>query len=244
MSTIDIIQQSGAGSGESSCSQCYLRKMCLPSRVSVDRIADLDEIVHEKRKVARGAALYGKGDPFDFLFAIRSGTFKSVAGTGAGQTKVIGLHLPAEILGLDAISSHVHAYDAIALEDAEVCVVPYRRFMKLASYVPQLLEQLLRILSEDIARDQGLVLRLAGISAKRRLAAFLLGLSMRHRKLGFSGSRLRLRMQRKDIASYLGLTAETVSRLFALLERDRLIEVHLDEVQLKDASGLCELVGY
>ena len=181
---------------------------------------------------------------FDFLFAIRSGAFKSVAGTGAGQTKVIGLHLPAELLGLDAISSDVHAYDAIALEDAEVCVIPYRRLTKLASRLPQLLEQLLRLLSEDIARDRGLALRLAGMPAKRRLAAFLLGLSMRHRKLGFSGTRLRLHMPRKDIASYLGLTGETVCRLFAALEREHLIDVHLREIQLKDLSALRELVGY
>jgi CRP/FNR family transcriptional regulator, anaerobic regulatory protein len=244
MSPINIFQRSGAASGESSCSRCYLRRMCLPSRLSGNAIAELDDVVREKRKVERGEALYRRGDPFDSLFAIRSGSFKSVTGTGAGQTKVIGLHLPAELLGLDAISSYVHAYDAIALEDAEVCVIPYRRLTKLASRLPLLLEQLLRLLSEDIARDRGLVLRLAGLPAKRRLAAFLLGLSLRHRKLGFSGTRLRLPMRRKDIASYLGLTVETVCRLFATLERERLIDVHLREVQLKDLSALRELVGY
>jgi CRP/FNR family transcriptional regulator len=207
-------------------------------------MADLDDLASERRRVAQGVALYSRGDPFDAVFAIRSGSFKSVAAIGPTDTKVTGLHLPAEILGLDAISSQVHGYDVIALEDAEVCVIPYGRLTKLALHLPAVHHAFLRILSEDIARDRGLILRLAGMPAKRRLAAFLLGLSMRYRKLGFSATRLSLRIPRRDLASYLGLTVETVSRVFAVLQREHLIDVHRREVRLKDFAALSELVGY
>jgi CRP/FNR family transcriptional regulator len=207
-------------------------------------MADLDDLARDKRRVAQGAALYSRGDPFDAVFAIRSGSFKSVAASGPTSTKVVGLHLPAEVMGLDAISSQVYGYDVIALEDAEVCAIPYGRLTRLALHLPAVQHAFLRILSEDIARDRGLILRLAGMPAKRRLAAFLVGHSMRYRKLGYSATHLRLRMPRKDLASYLGLTVETLSRLFAVLQREHLIDVHRREVRLKDFAALSEFVGY
>jgi CRP/FNR family transcriptional regulator, anaerobic regulatory protein len=241
---INIIARSGVAQAESSCSRCYVRNVCLPSGLSPNTMVDLDDLTSEKRRVVRGEALYSKGDTFNAIFAIRSGSFKSVAATGGGETKVTGLHLPAEVLGLDAINSRVHGYDAIALDHAEVCVITYRRLTSLALRRPDLHQRLLCILSADIARDGGLVLRLAGMPAKRRLAAFVLGLSMRYRALGYSATRLSIRIQRKDLASYLGLTPETVSRVFAALKRERLIDMHLREIHVRDFSGLSELVGY
>jgi CRP/FNR family transcriptional regulator, anaerobic regulatory protein len=234
---------SGAGR-HSSCSSCHLRTICLPRNLREDELAELDELTRVKRKVARRAALYRKGARFQSLYVVHSGSFKSVGTAGVQQQKVTGLYLPGDILGLDAISSQVHDYDAVALEDAEVCVVPYAALTRMTLRMPELQGQLLRALSGDIVRDHGLLLRLGAMSAEERVAAFLLGLSARYQKLGYAGTRFSVRMARHEIASYLGLTVETVCRLFTCLQQDGLVETRLREVELKDVSGLRKLVGY
>ncbi|MGZ8197376.1 MAG: fumarate/nitrate reduction transcriptional regulator Fnr [Burkholderiales bacterium] len=227
-----------------SCSSCCLQGVCLPCGLAADKLSDMDELTRVKRKVARGSALYRGGDSFDSLYAVRSGSFKSVGISRAGQEKVTGLHLPGEMMGLDAINSRTHGYDAIALEDSEVCVVPYSRLTQLALRLPELQAQLLRILSGDISRDQGLMLLLGGMDAEQRIAAFLLSLSKRYQKLGYAATRFSLRMTREEIGSYLGLTLETVSRLFSRLQREGLLTAHQREVELKDLTKLRELVGH
>ena len=233
-----------SGSARSvSCSSCCLRGVCLPCGLMVDKLGDMDKLTRMKRRLARGAALYRSGDRFDSLYAVHSGSFKSIRISRAGQAKVTGLYLPGEMIGLESINSGVHGYDAIALEDSEVCVVPYTALTQLARLVPELQAQLLRILSADIARDQGLMLLLGGMDAEQRLAAFLLSLSKRYQKLGYAATRFSLRMSREEIGSYLGLTLETVSRLFTRLHREGLISAHQRAVQLNDLSRLRELVG-
>jgi len=147
-------------------------------------------------------------------------------------------------LGLDAISEGVHDYDAIALEDSDVCVVPYRELTTLTSTLPELQTHLLQTLSGDITRDHGLVLRLGSMPAEQRVASFLWGLSTRYQKLGFAGTRFNVRMVRRDIASYLGLTVETVCRQLVRLQREGVIEAEGREVRLRDPRRLSELVGY
>jgi len=227
-----------------SCSSCCLQGVCLPCGLTAEKLGDMDELTRVKRRVARGAALYRNGDSFDSLYAVRSGSFKSVGVSRAGQEKVTGLHLPGEMMGLDAINTRVHGYDAIALEDSEVCVVPYTRLTQLALRVPELQASLLRILSGDISRDQGLMLLLGGMDAEQRLAAFLLSLSKRYQRLGYAATRFSLRMTREEIGSYLGLTLETVSRLFSRLHREGLLSAHQRDIELKDMAKLRELVGH
>jgi CRP/FNR family transcriptional regulator, anaerobic regulatory protein len=225
-----------------SCSSCYLRNMCLPSGLTADKLPEMDELTQVKRKVARGAALYRTGDIFDSLYAVRSGSFKSVGIARAGQEKVTGLHLPGEMMALDAISRRTHCYDAVALEDSEVCVVPYTRLTALAMRLPELQGQLLRMLSGDIVRDQGLMLLLGGMDAKQRVAAFLLSLSKRYQRLGYAANRFSLRMTREEIGSYLGVALATVSRLLSRLQTEGMISINQREVELKDVERLRELV--
>jgi CRP/FNR family transcriptional regulator, anaerobic regulatory protein len=227
----------------SSCSNCCLRNVCLPCGLGLEKYGELEELTRVKRRIARGAALYRSGDAFESLYALRSGAFKSVSVSHNGDEKVTGLHLPGEVMGLDAINGKRHGYDAIALEDSEICVIPYARLTQLAFRIPELQQQLLRMLSGDISRDQGLMMLLGAMDAEQRLAAFLLSLSKRHEKLGYAPTRFSLRMTREDIGSYLGLTLETVSRLFSRLQREGLISSHHREVELKDPLGLRERVG-
>ena len=226
-----------------SCSACRLKEVCLPCGLSTERLGDMDDLTRVKRRVAKGSALYRSGDAFVSLYAVRSGSFKSVGSSRAGEEKVTGLHLPGEVIGLDAINNRQHGYDAVALEDSEVCVVPYAKLTALALRVPALQSQLLRILSGDISRDQGLMLLAGAMDAEQRIAAFLLSLSRRYQNLGYAAARFSLRMTREDIGSYLGLTLETVSRVFSRLQRDGLLAAHQKDVELKDLPALREKVG-
>jgi len=237
--------RSAAGAAHAvSCSSCCLRGVCLPCGLDTEKLTQMDDLTRVKRRVARGAALYRAGGAFDALYAVRSGSFKSVGVSRGGEEKVTGLHLPGEVMGLDAINSRSHGYDAIALEDSEVCIVPYAKLTELALRIPDLQAQLLRILSGDISRDQGLMLLMGGMDAGQRIAAFLLSLSRRYQKLGYAATRFSLRMTREEIGSYLGLTLETVSRLFSRLQKDGLITAHQKEIELIDIESLREKVGH
>lgn len=226
------------------CSTCCLKGVCLPcelGRVDLDRFV---EISAAKRKVARGASLYHSGDGFESLYAVHSGAFKTVGASREGDEKITGFHLAGDLLGLEAINIGRHGYTAIALEDSEVCIIPFARLEKMAMSVPALQHQLLRALSSDISRDQGLMQLLGSMSADQRVAAFLLSVSRRHQRLGFSASRFVLRMTREEIGNYLGLTLETVSRLMSRFQREGLIGVQQRDVEIKESGRLREMVGH
>jgi CRP/FNR family transcriptional regulator len=201
------------------------------------------EMATVKRRLTRGASLYHGGDRFDFIYAVRSGAFKTVGVSRHGNEKITGFHLPGEFLGLEAISSGRHGYSAVALEDSEVCVLPFAQLERMAMAMPALQHRLFRVLSGDISRDEGLMLLLGSMAAEQRLAAFLLSLGRRHKRLGFSDTRFTLRMTREEIGNYLGLTLETVSRLLSRFQREALIAVQQREIELRNPARLREIVG-
>lgn len=229
--------------GAVACSSCCLKGVCLPCDLGGLELDRFDRIAATRRRVARGAALYHGGDAFDSLYAVHSGAFKSVGVSRQGEEKITGFHLPGELLGLEAISSGRHDYSAVALEDGEVCVLPFAQLERMAMSIPALQHRLLRVLSGDISRDQGLMLLLGSMNAEQRLAAFLLSLSRRHQRLGFSAARFTLRMTREEIGNYLGLTLETVSRLLSRFQREGLVAVRQRDIELRDLARLREIVG-
>jgi CRP/FNR family transcriptional regulator, anaerobic regulatory protein len=226
-----------------SCSTCCLQGICLPCGLDARDLDHFGEMALTKRKVTRGAALYRSGGRFDAVHPVRSGAFKSVGVSRQGEEKITGFHLPGEVLGLDAIHCGQYGYDAIALEDSEVCVIPFARLEQMALAVPALQRQVFRALSSDISRDHGLMLLLGSMNAEQRLAAFLLSLSRRYQRLGFAATSFMLRMTREEIGSYLGLTLETVSRVLSRLQREGLIAIRGRDIELKKVSGLMEIVG-
>jgi CRP/FNR family transcriptional regulator len=226
-----------------SCASCALRHVCLPCELPSGDVTRFGEIARAKRRVTRGAPLFHAGDRFEFLHAVRSGAFKTVGVSRNGEEKVTGFHLSGELLGLEAISAGRHSYTAVALEDSEVCAIPFAALEQMSLTVPALQHRLFQVISGDISRDQGLMLLLGSMSAEQRLAAFLLSLSRRYERLGYAASRYTLRMTRDEIGNYLGLTLETVSRLFSRFQRDGLIGVHQREIEIRDAARLREIVG-
>jgi CRP/FNR family transcriptional regulator len=220
------------------CSSCSLRELCLPAGLDSGEMERVDRLVTGRRKLRRGADLYRAGEPLSALYAIRTGFVKSCVLHDDGREQVAGFHMAGDLLGLDAIGSASHTCDAIALEDTEVCEIPYSSLEQLSRELPTLQLQLHRILSREIVRDYGVMLLLGSMSAEERLAAFLLNFSQRFAVRGYSATEFRLRMTREEIGSYLGLKLETVSRAFSDFQDRGLIKVRQKNVRILDAPGL------
>jgi CRP/FNR family transcriptional regulator len=168
---------------------------------------------------------------------------KSSVVTGDGREQVTGFHMPGEIVGLDGIGSGKHACDVTALEDTEVCVIPYRRIDEMANEVPALRNHFHRVMSREIVREHGVMLVLGTMMAEERMATFLLNLSQRFEARGYSTSEFVLRMTRAEIGSFLGLKLETVSRVLSRFVKDGLLEVDQKKIRILDADGLRAIIS-
>jgi len=215
------------------CSTCNLRELCLPCGITNPDSAAFDDMVYTRKKVKRGEHLYRAGSAFDSLYAVRTGFFKSSVILEDGRDQVTGFNMAGELLGLDGIGTDEHVADVTALEDSEVCVIPYARLAD-----PGLQRQLHKVMSRELVRDQGVMMLLGTMRAEERLAAFLLNLSQRFLARGFSPNEFHLRMTRDEIGSYLGLSLETVSRLFSRFHEENLISVQQKHVRIHDIAGL------
>ncbi|CAD5365888.1 Transcriptional regulatory protein btr [Rubrivivax sp. A210] len=225
------------------CSSCNLRELCLPVGMSNDQMLRLDELVSTRRSLARGDALFRTGSPFTSLYAVRTGFFKTNVTSEDGRDQVTGFQMAGELLGLDGIGTERHTCDAIALEDSQVCVIPFNLLEDLSRELSDLQRHFHKIMSREIVRDHGVMLLLGSMRAEERLAAFLLNLTQRLRKRGFSASSLVLRMTREEIGSYLGLKLETVSRAFSKFQEDGLLEVKQRQIRVLDVAALQALVN-
>lgn len=224
-----------------SCARCSLQVLCLPATIEGSDLERLDRIVLNRRPLKRDEALYRTGQPLGSLYVAREGAFKTVAIDAEGNSQVLGFHLPGELLGLDALGSGHHAAEARALTQANVCEVPLSQLEKIASEVPGLQRQLLRIIGQGMNRHQAHVEMLNKRSAQARMAVFLHQLSGRYRALGRSGDTFLLPMSREDIGSYLHLVIETVSRTLTKMQEEGLIAVRAREVRVLDPARLDQL---
>jgi len=225
------------------CSSCNLRELCLPVGFDRQQMQELDSLVAMRRSVPRGAALFRSGEPFDAVYAVRTGFFKTRLTSEDGREQVTGFQMAGELLGLDGIDADVHACDAIALEDSQVCVIPYAQLEQLSRQFTDLQRQFHKIMSREIVRDHGVMLLLGSMRAEERLAAFLLNLTQRLEARGFSSSALVLRMTREEIGTYLGLKLETVSRCFSKFQEDGVLEVRQRQIRVLDPVALQQMVN-
>lgn len=226
-----------------SCAECSLRTLCLPAGVGRKDIERLDSVVRSRLPLDRGEALFRSGEPFESLYVIRSGSVRTAQPGGDGDEQVIGFHIAGEIVGLDAISDDVHHCDAVALERTSVCAVPFGHLERVAAEIPTLQRQIHRIISREMVQDHHHLVALGRRTARERLALFLHSLSARLRGAGYSGTDFRLTMSRDDIANYLGLALETVSRLLTRLTEEGVIEVDRRRVIIHDPAALAQIAG-
>jgi CRP/FNR family transcriptional regulator len=227
---------------EVNCTNCNLREICMPAGLCIEDLEEVQGIVYARRRVKRGERLFTAGDEFTAIYAIRSGTFKTNVVDGEGREQVTGFFMGGELLGMDGIGAGRYNGTAHALEDSEICVMPYALVESMARDYPQLQRHLHAVLSREIVRDQGVMMLLGSMRAEARLAAFLSNLSKRLVRRGYSASDFHLRMTRDEIGSYLGLKLETVSRLFSQFQRDGLIDVDQKHVRILDIAGLENLL--
>ena len=224
--------------GEASCSTCHLKDLCLPCGLTGNDVRRLDGLKFSRRRIKEGEVLYHEGDRFQFVYAVRSGTFKSILNLRDGREQVTGFQMAGELLGLDGLASGKHASSAIALEDAEICAIPYAHLSELGTVSPDLPLVMSRLMSREIVREHGLMMLLGSMNAEQRLAAFLLNVSQRMQARGYSSTEFHLRMMRVDIGSYLGMKLETVSRTFTAFQQQGLLKVDKKHVKLLDLARL------
>ena len=220
------------------CAQCSLQQLCLPAGIGARELVRLDEIVRRRRPMARGERLFRFGDSLSAVYVARDGAFKTVSLSESGDEQVIGFHLPGELIGLDALGTGVHRAEAVALTPANVCEVPFDELANVASQLPTLQQQLMRVIGQSVGRDHDHMEMLVKRQANERIALFLHGLGERLQHIGQSGTDIRLPMSREDIASFLGLALETVSRGFTRLQDDSVISVLGRRVEILDGDEL------
>lgn len=221
-----------------SCAQCSLQQLCFPAGINHDDLERLDEVVHKRRPLTRGERLFRMGDPQQALYVARDGSFKTVTISNGGEEQIIGFHLPGELIGLDALGSGQHRCEAEALGPATVCEVPIDALESVCRVVPGFQSQMLRIIGRSVGRDQDHLEILGRRQAQERIALFLHGLSERYRALGHPGDEFSLPMSREDIARFLGLVIETVSRGFTRLQDEGLIRVRGRQLRILEPAQL------
>ena len=204
----------------------------------MEQLADL---VKQRRRLERRQHLFRQGDRLESLYVVKSGSLKGYETTADGLEQIVGFYFPGEVLGLDGLGARQHNCAAVALETTVVCELSLIRLVELCEHCPTLHREMCRIVGNEIAADQDMFLLLAQRSAEERLATFLLSLSRRFRERGFSELDFNLSMTHQDIASFLGLTPQTLSRLFATFRDEGLINTLHRRVHINDIERLCKI---
>ncbi|MGV7207549.1 helix-turn-helix domain-containing protein [Oxalobacteraceae bacterium A2-2] len=224
------------------CGGCALRALCLAAGLDAGELARLEHLIR-RRRVVRDQQLFRMGEPGQSLYVVRFGHFKTTQADRRGASHVTGFQMAGDVLGMDAVGNGVHASAAMALEDAEVCEIPYARLNTLLPEAPRLLERFHHLLGRELLRVQAAMMFLGNMRADQRLASFLLDLGGRYAQRGFSPRSFQLRMSREDMASYLGLTIECVSRQLASLRQHGWIALERRAVELSDRAALVALTA-
>lgn len=226
-----------------SCASCRLSELCLPIALNKSEIHQLDEIVQRNRPLKKGDHLYRQNDTFRSVFAVRSGSFKSYVLGADGQGRVTGFFMPGEIIGMDGIASKAYSNSTVALEHASVCEIPFSQLERLSHQLPNLQHHFFAIMGNEIAKDQQIHTLLSSYTAEERIASFLLSLSSRFARVSLAPDKFLLHMTRGDIGEYLGLTLETVSRIFTGLQKKGIILVKNKEIEILDFDKLKAIIS-
>jgi CRP/FNR family transcriptional regulator len=220
------------------CSTCALRPDCVPQGLSADDTNKLAAVIPNARTLKRGETLFRIGDTFDALYAIRSGSLKTVVSSANGREQVMGLHLGGDALGLEGFDDGHYECRAVALEDSSVCVIPSASFDRTCRETSAIQRRLLQLLSREVGRKSTQILILGTLRADERVAALLLDISSRLTRRGYAGNEFNLRLTREDTGSFLGITLETVSRTLSRFQAKGLLDADGKLIHILDFDGL------
>lgn len=222
------------------CSQCSLVDLCLPMGLNTDEVDKLEQLIQPSHPYSENEFLFRQDDEFKAIYAVRSGMFKSQALDHQGNERILGFHLPGELVGIDGIYKQFYPSNVIALDTSTVCAIPYNGLLSLAEEIPSLQQQFLRLLSKEINSVSALTY---DTNADQRLASFIFSLSRRYEQRGYSATHFNLVMPRRDIANHLNMAAETISRLFKRMQDSEIITLNRRELSISDMSELKKLAG-
>lgn len=225
------------------CQTCSLNALCLPLSLDDADMERLDDIIRRGRPIQKGQVLFHQGEPFQSVFAVRTGALKTYTVASNGEEQITGFNLASELVGLAGYNSDFYPLSAKALETTTVCEIPLSQLEQLADELPELRKQLMRTMGTEIRHDQNMMLLLSKKNAEERVASFLLDISARYARRGFSPTHFRLPMSRVDISNYLGLAVETISRVFTRFQKTGLIETQGREIILQNMEGINRLAG-
>ena len=220
------------------CGNCGLVSLCLPFTLNQAEAEQLEKIIEKSAPLKKNSHLFHQGEPFSAIYAVRAGSIKTYTVTNAGEEQITGFYFPGELIALSAISADDYPISAKVLETTTVCEVPYEALDQLASRIPELHRQLIQAMGKELREEQQMMLLLSKKTAEERVATFLLKLSDRFKRRGYSASVFRLSMSRNEIGNYLGLAVETVSRIFSRFQKQQLVKVEGKEVELLDLDEL------
>ncbi|HET7314299.1 helix-turn-helix domain-containing protein [Salinisphaera sp.] len=223
---------------QQACSQCSLARLCLPCGLGADDVARLEKLVDVGRKFARNVPLFTQGDRLTAIYVVGSGALKTSTMSADGLEQITGFHYPGDLLGLDGVAAMEHRCSATALEDSAVCRIPFERLDALLDDLPSLRRRLMRLMSQALSEDDQLLLTLGRKNSEGRIASLLVSLASRREMRGMSLSPVHLSMKRTDLANYLGMRIETVSRVLRRLQESGIICVHRSLVDILDFDAL------
>ena len=226
-----------------SCKACALYELCLPAGISAEDLAQLDATIRDRRALNRGCVLYRNGEPFTALYVVRSGALKTFVHNANGDLQILGFHLPGEILGFDALATDYHVSQAEALERSSLCELPYDKLEQVTHAVPALQRQLMRVISREMVSEHDHLVMMGKQQTQEQLASFLQSIADRYARLSRDNTLLTLPMSRMDIANYLGLVVETVSRTFTRMEDLGVLAVNRKQVRILRPDLLAKLCG-
>lgn len=238
-----VVRRIQSGGCAIHCQDCSISQLCIPFTLNEHELDQLDNIIERKKPIQKGQTLFKAGDELKSLYAIRSGTIKSYTITEEGDEQITGFHLAGDLVGFDAIINHKHLSFAQALETSMVCEIPFETLDDLSGKMPNLRQQIMRLMSSEIRDDQEMILLLSKKNAEERLAAFIYNLSRRFAQRGFSAKEFRLTMTRGDIGNYLGLTVETISRLLGRFQKNNTLSVKGKYITINDMYKLTQIAG-
>ncbi len=225
------------------CDSCMLSSICVPHGLTKSELHKLDEIIERPKPLRSGTLVYQDGNPFKTIYAVRTGGVATFLAKGNGDRQILSFFLPGEIFGLDGIETSVHRCNAIALDHTSYCALPYKEIDELCHLVPNLRHQVCKLMGHELNSDHQHLLLLGQQTAHEKLATFLLSLSSRLQKRGFSATEFNLPMSRHDISAYLGITVETISRLFRSFQNKGIIEVERKFINIIDMKQLKDLIS-
>lgn len=244
-SSVQLIGSNQTSSHQPSvaCAGCMLKGSCFPLAMEAPNIADFNAIVQRASPLHKDEHVYREEQPFTTIYAVRSGAFKAYSVSEYGEEHIAQFYLPGEIFGMDGLSRNRYATSVVALETGAICAIPFERLRELSARVPTLQRYIFRLMSQAIAADQEMITLLGKYGAERRVAAFLQRISRHQANRRLSANRVRLPLSRTDIGCYLGLTVETVSRIFSRFQKIGLLNLDNREVEILSLDWLHELAS-